>query len=156
MYRVLRDEPPVPAIVVAVPHRHQARVAIGLAAVAAAELEGGRAAISRRCECAEGGGVLVEALASIGGVECPQVALLVVAVEGAGPAAPLGQSGGVDRRTVAEDGCAGGCAVAEGDVSPGAVGLCHAQAEAVIGKGIGDAGRGDTREPIFVILPFPI
>ena len=38
--RVLRNKPPNPCVVVAVPHQHQARVAVGLAAVAAAELEG--------------------------------------------------------------------------------------------------------------------
>ena len=85
--RVRRNEPPEPAVVVAVPHQHQTRVAVGLAPVAAAELEGGRAAISRGRRCPEGGGVLVDGLASIGGVKCPEVSLLVAAVEGAGPAA---------------------------------------------------------------------
>ena len=47
----------------------------------------------------------MESLASVGCAECPEIALLVVAVERAGPAPPLGQSGGVDRRAVAEEGC---------------------------------------------------
>ena len=58
---------------------------------------------------------------------------------------------GVDCRAVAEDGCAGGCAVAEGGVGAGAVGLCHAQAQAVVGKGIGNTRRRNAREPIFVV-----
>ena len=88
MYRVLRDEPPEPAVVVAVPHQHQARVAVTLAPIAAAELERGQAAVGRGRRCPEGGGVLVECLAAIGPVECPEIALLVVAVKRTGPAAP--------------------------------------------------------------------
>ena len=40
---------------------------------------------------------------------------------------PLGQSGGVDRRAVAEEGGAGSGAVAEIGECAGAVGLAHAQ-----------------------------
>ena len=75
------------------PHQHQTRVDVTLAPVAAAELERGQAAISRGRRCPESGGVLVERLASAGGIECPGVSLLVVAVDGAGPAAPLFRGG---------------------------------------------------------------
>ena len=51
-------------------------------------------------------------------------------------AAPLGQAWSVDCRSVAEEGETGGGAVAEGGVNAGAVGLCHAQAQAVVGKGV--------------------
>ena len=85
--RVLRDEPPDPRVVVPVSHQHQTRVAVGLAPVAAAELERGQAALGRGSGRAKGGSVLVDGLASIGGVECPKVALLVVAVKRACPAA---------------------------------------------------------------------
>ena len=43
---------------------------------------------------------------------------------------------GVDCRAVAEEGEPGAVPPYEGGVGPGAVGLAHAQAQAVVGKGV--------------------